>query len=421
MGDLLTEERGKALFKEIVQRREAYVQRRSQAMTAQAQGDLAFAERFYAQELAPLLSAYTQSVENLLAFQIQLINDSAATLHHDNIIGLWALLGLAVAAVLAGLFFAWRITRSITRPLSLAVQFAQRVSDRDLTGKVQVQGRDEAAQLLQALQLMNDHLLAVLGNVRSGADSIAVAAREIAAGNLDLSSRTEQQASSLAETAATMEQLTTTVKQNSDNARLADSLADSAVQVATRSGHVVAQVVETMGEINSASRKVADIIGVIDSIAFQTNILALNAAVEAARAGEQGKGFAVVASEVRTLAQRSAQAAREIKGLIDHSVATAETGNRLVEEAGTTMQETVAGIHKLNDIMGEIKSASEEQSIGIEQVNQAVSQMDQVTQQNAALVEQAAAASDSLQDQAASLAQLVGSFKIESQVLALRE
>ena len=412
VGERLTEEKGKALFKEITQRRSEYVTRRNQALEARAKGDTATADRFFASELEPLLNAYSKSVEDLLKFQKQLIDENATQLNDENTLGFWSLTGLSGGALLIGLILAGYITRSITLPLNQAVAFAQRVSDRDLTGTVQVKGADETAQLLQALKTMNDNLLSVLSEVRSGADSIATAAREIAAGNIDLSSRTEEQASSLAETAATMEELTTTVKQNADNARQADTLAESAVHVATRSGQAVGKVVETMGAITDASRKVVDIISVIDSIAFQTNILALNAAVEAARAGEQGKGFAVVASEVRTLAQRSAQAAREIKELIDRSVVITEEGNRLVDEAGKTMEETVVSISKLNDIMGEIKSASEEQSIGIQQVNQAVAQMDQVTQQNAALVQEASAASDSLQDQASGLAGLVGTFRI---------
>jgi methyl-accepting chemotaxis protein len=249
--------------------------------------------------------------------------------------------------------------------------------------------------------------------VRSGADTIATASSQIAAGNLDLSSRTEQQASALEETASSMEELTSTVKQNSDNARQAGQLAQSASDVAVKGGAEVAQVVDTMGSINASSKKIVDIIGVIDGIAFQTNILALNAAVEAARAGEQGRGFAVVATEVRNLAQRAASAAKEIKSLIDDSVDKVNIGAKLVDQAGATMQEIVGSIRRVTDIMGEITAASREQTEGIEQVNQAIIQMDETTQQNAALVEEAAAAAASLQDQAGNLVELVSVFKID--------
>jgi len=277
----------------------------------------------------------------------------------------------------------------------------------------------ETGRLLQALKTMNDGLVSIVTEVRQGTDNIAAASTEIASGNLDLSSRTEEQASSLAETASSMEQLTSTVRQNADNARQANQLAMNASEVAQRGGAVVAQVVSTMDEINSSARKIVDIISVIDGIAFQTNILALNAAVEAARAGEQGKGFAVVATEVRSLAQRSAAAAKEIKELIGNSVDKVDAGSTLVSQAGATMDEVVTSIQRVTDIMGEITSASAEQSSGIEHVNHAISQMDSVTQQNAALVEEAAAAAASLQDQAASLAQVVSIFKLDDTRAAL--
>jgi methyl-accepting chemotaxis protein len=260
---------------------------------------------------------------------------------------------------------------------------------------------------------MNDSLVGIVANVRGGTDTIAIASQEISAGNMDLSARTEQQASALEETAASMEELTTTVKQNADNARQANQLSIAASEVATQGGAVVGQVIVTMGSINESARKIVDIIGVIDGIAFQTNILALNAAVEAARAGEQGRGFAVVASEVRTLAQRSAAAAKEIKELIGDSVDKVDTGAKLVDQAGATMNEVVASIRRVTDIMGEISSASHEQTGGIEQVNQAIGQMDQVTQQNAALVEEAAAAAASMEEQAGKLAQVVSVFKLD--------
>jgi methyl-accepting chemotaxis protein len=329
------------------------------------------------------------------------------------------MLALGAAALLLSAGIGFWITRSITAPLNQALQVANTVAAGDLTSRIIVNSTDETGQLLQALKGMNDSLVKVVSEVRSGTDTIATASNQIAAGNLDLSSRTEQQASSLEETASSMEELTSTVKQNADNARQANGLAESASEVAVRGGAVVSQVVDTMGAINESARKIVDIIGVIDGIAFQTNILALNAAVEAARAGEQGRGFAVVASEVRNLAQRSAAAAKEIKTLIGDSVEKVDTGAKLVDQAGATMDEIVASVKRVTDIMGEITAASQEQTSGIEQINQAINQMDEVTQQNASLVEEAAAASQAMQDQASSLAQAVSVFKLSgNQTLA---
>ncbi|MBI1892229.1 MAG: HAMP domain-containing protein [Burkholderiales bacterium] len=307
------------------------------------------------------------------------------------------------------------ICRSITKPLRRAVRVAQTVAGGDLSSLIEVDSKDEAGELLQALKDMNDSLQKIVGAVRESTDTIATASGQIASGNLDLSSRTEEQAASLEETASSMEELTSTVKHNADNARQANVLAVTASEVAHRGGNVVSQVVDTMGSIKNSSRKIVDIIGVIDSIAFQTNILALNAAVEAARAGEQGRGFAVVAAEVRSLAQRSASAAKEIKALIGDSVENVDAGSRLVDEAGTTIQQVVTSVKQLTDLMAEIAAASVEQSQGIEQINQAVVQMDQATQQNAALVEEAAAAASSMQHQAANLARTVGTFKLAAQ------
>jgi len=322
------------------------------------------------------------------------------------------LIGLGIAALAIGAACGWLLTRSITRPLAHAVGLARQVASGDLTADIRAESRDEVGDLVLALKTMNDNLLKTVTEVRAGTETIVTASQQIASGNLDLSSRTEQQASSLEETASSMEELTSTVRQNADNARQANVLAKNASQIAAHGGEVVSQVVATMASINASSKKIGDIIAVIDGIAFQTNILALNAAVEAARAGEQGRGFAVVASEVRNLAQRSAAAAKEIRGLISDSVTKVEAGGRLVDEAGVTMQEIVQGIGRVTDIMADITSASAEQSTGIEQVNEAITQMDGVTQQNAALVEEAAAAAASLQEQATTLAELVSVFNV---------
>ncbi|MDI3294005.1 methyl-accepting chemotaxis protein [Janthinobacterium tructae] len=325
----------------------------------------------------------------------------------------WVLLGGGAIAALLACMLAILLTRNITRPLVEAVAVAQRVAQGDLSSDIVVRSQDETGQLMAALRDMNTALVGIVGEVRGGTDTIATASAQIAVGTMDLSSRTEQQASSLEETASSMEELTAAVKQNADNALAARSLASAASAVAVKGGAVVSEVVQTMGSINDSSRKIADIIGVIDGIAFQTNILALNAAVEAARAGEQGRGFAVVATEVRNLAQRSASAAKEIKGLIDDSVEKVGAGSKLVDQAGTTMQDVVDSVQRLSAIIGEITDASEEQRLGIEQVNEAISQMDQVTQQNAALVEEAAAAANAMQDQAAQLSHAVQVFRLK--------
>src|SRR3989338_3229053 len=320
----------------------------------------------------------------------------------------------AVAAIAAGLMvFSWYVGSVLQRRVSEAQVIAARVRDGDLTGEVIDNVNDEFSPLLQALSDMQTSLTQVVSQVRQGSDSVATASAEISAGNSDLSARTENQASALEETAASMEELNSTVRQNAENARQANQLAQNASNVASQGGEVVADVVRTMKDINDSSRKISDIIGVIDGIAFQTNILALNAAVEAARAGEQGRGFAVVAGEVRNLAQRSAEAAKEIKGLIGASVDRVEAGSRLVADAGQTMSEIVGSVQRVSDIIGEITAASGEQSDGIGQVNTAVNQLDQMTQQNAALVEESAAAAESLKDQATRLAQVVSVFRID--------
>ncbi|APX74121.1 Serine chemoreceptor protein [Achromobacter insolitus] len=324
----------------------------------------------------------------------------------------YAVLAVVIVAVwLAAFLF---MNRVVLRPLRAVSESFDKIAGGDLTVRVEVSSTNEIGTLMAAVKRMQESLTRTVSAVRRGVDEINVGSREISAGNTDLSSRTEEQAASLEETAASMEQLASTVKQNADNARQANQLAASASDVAERGGSAVSEVVDTMQEISASSRKISEIVSVIDGIAFQTNILALNAAVEAARAGEQGKGFAVVAGEVRSLAQRSAQAAKEIKGLIEDSVAKVGAGSQQVERAGATMQEIVASVKRVTDIMGEISAASEEQSSGIDQVNRAVSQMDEVTQQNAALVEEAAAAAGSLQEQAERLAEAVAVFKINA-------
>jgi len=333
-----------------------------------------------------------------------------------------ALVLVLVALVVASAIVFW-LVRHIMKQLggepAYAVEVARAISEGDFSRSVNLE-RGDTSSLLYAINAMRQNLTGTIGDIRNATETIATASSQIAAGNLDLSSRTEEQASSLEETASSMEELTSTVKQNAENARQANQLVVSTADVAVRGGQVVGQVVDTMTSIKDSSRKIADIIGVIDGIAFQTNILALNAAVEAARAGEQGRGFAVVASEVRNLAQRSAGAAKEIKALIEDSVGKVDAGGKLVDEAGKTMDEIVSSVKRVTDIMSEIAAASQEQSSGIEQVNQAIGQMDDVTQQNAALVEEAAAASESLQDQAAKLAEVVSVFKLEGAAYSAR-
>ena len=412
---LVKSDKGKALMAEVAEQRKHYSAIRDEAFRRKAaQGaDDAFAA-FVADRMMPAMKAYLASVEDVVAFQDQLFADA-----NNRIDAVYAeawrlLVGLGLFALACGAVFGVLLTRGITRPLARAVGLAQQVAAGDLTARIEVSSRDEVGELLAALKRMNGNLLKTVTEVRAGTETIVTASRQIASGNLDLSSRTEEQASSLEETASSMEELTSTVRQNADNARQANTLARSASEVAVRGGEVVSQVVTTMASINESSKKIGDIIAVIDGIAFQTNILALNAAVEAARAGEQGRGFAVVASEVRNLAQRSAAAAREIRGLITDSVAKVDAGGQLVQQAGATMDEIVQGITRVTDIMSGIASASAEQTMGIEQVNAAITQMDDVTQQNAALVEEAAAAAASLEEQAATLSQLVSTFKVDA-------
>ena len=370
------------------------------------------AQRLASEVVYPLFAVAKRDLDALQKLQIDEANRvyTETRQHYDTTRA--SVLAAIAGSVLLAVFFGWRITRSITEPVRRAAEAASRVAEGDLTVDLTTQGKDETAQLLEALSHMKDNLTRIVSDVRQNASSVATASAQIAQGNQDLSSRTEQQASALEQTAASMEELSGTVRQNADNARQGNQLAMSASAVAVQGGEVVGQVVDTMKGINASSRKIADIISVIDGIAFQTNILALNAAVEAARAGEQGRGFAVVASEVRSLAGRSAEAAKEIKGLIADSVQRVEQGTALVDQAGATMAEVVSAIRRVTDIMGEISAASSEQSTGVAQVGEAVTQLDQATQQNAALVEQSAAAAESLKAQAQQLVQAVAVFTL---------
>jgi methyl-accepting chemotaxis protein len=363
-------------------------------------------------EAGPAAQRWQDALDENIAFQESNSEKQHQAATADYLQARNMLIGANVLCVILAALFGWLITRSIVSPMNRAIGATERFAEGDLTVDLVSEGKDETAQLTAALAHMKDNLVRIVSGVRSNADSVSTASAQIASGNMDLSSRTEQQASSLEETAASMEELSSTVKQNSDNAKQANQLALGASTVAIKGGEVVGQVVETMKGINDSSKKIADIISVIDGIAFQTNILALNAAVEAARAGEQGRGFAVVASEVRSLAQRSAEAAKEIKTLIGASVERVAQGTQLVDQAGVTMSEIVTAIKRVTDIMGEISSASVEQSAGVSQVGEAITQMDQVTQQNAALVEQSAAAAESLKGQAKQLVQAVSVFKL---------
>jgi methyl-accepting chemotaxis protein len=411
---LIDSEEGKHLFADVIAKRKIYSDIRDGIFTMKNAGEANEADikASIDGKLLPAMKTYVASVQKVADYQESLFNQANARIDDVSAQARMLMGALGAAALAIGATLAWALSRSITRPLNHALRMAQTVAAGDLTSRIEASSKDEVGQLLDALKSMNASLLQTVTEVRTGTDTIATASKQIAAGNLDLSSRTEEQASSLEETASSMEELTATVKQNADNARQANMLAEAASGVAARGGVVIGQVVGTMGEINASARQIADIISVIDGIAFQTNILALNAAVEAARAGEQGRGFAVVATEVRSLAQRSAAAAKDIKNLIDNSVERVEAGSRLVNEAGKTMHDIVDSVGRVTGIISEISAAGQEQTAGIDQINQAISQMDQVTQQNAALVEEAAAASEALQDQAARLASVVSVFKI---------
>jgi methyl-accepting chemotaxis protein len=382
------------------------------AVAALRANDIAGANRIVVEKIRPLYQPVGAGIAALKQLQLDVAQTEFKAAESRYKLVRMVAISAIVAGVLFAVLFGMALIRGISRSLQNAVDISEAVAQGDLTRQVDTSGRDEVAQVLQALAAMQRKLGQIVSTVRQGSESVASASTQIAQGNQDLSGRTESQASALEETAASMEELGSTVKQNADNARQANQLAQSASTVAVQGGEVVAQVVDTMKGINDSSKKIADIINVIDGIAFQTNILALNAAVEAARAGEQGRGFAVVAGEVRNLASRSAEAAKEIKQLITDSVTRVEQGTALVDQAGNTMNEVVTSIRRVTDIMGEISAASSEQNAGVAQIGEAVVQMDQVTQQNAALVEEMAAAASSLNGQAQDLVQAVSVFRL---------
>ncbi|WP_219132662.1 methyl-accepting chemotaxis protein [Janthinobacterium sp. UMAB-60] len=410
---LINTPKGQELLQAVMTSRESYARTRDANIKLLQEGKTETAGIFLLTQLRYPQEKFLTALAAMAGFQESLMAAEGKQALADGRLAIILTLSLSLAATAIAIALAVLISRSISRPIAEAVKVAQRVAAGDLSGSIDARGNDETGLLLRALKEMNDNLQGIVARVRHGTDAIAHGSREIASGNMDLSSRTEQQASSLEETASSMEELTSTVKQNGENARQANQMAQSASSVASKGGQVVAEVITTMDSINASSKKIVDIIGVIDGIAFQTNILALNAAVEAARAGEQGRGFAVVATEVRNLAHRSAAAAKEIKILIDDSVQQVNLGSNLVNQAGSTMEEIVSSVRRVTDIMAEITSASNEQEAGIEQINQAITEMDAVTQQNAALVEEAAAASEALQDQAGILAEAVSVFKLD--------
>jgi len=407
----------KKLFDQVGQLRKDYLAAREEVSKFKQAGDAESANKVFSERFEPTSRNYLAGVQQMVDMQRAQLDEAgkrSETLRAQTTLFLEV---CTVVSLLLGAVLAWLLATSITRPLRHAEAIAEAIANMDLTGQPQASyANDETGRLLRALDLMRSALQGSLQQVRGVVDSISTASTQIAIGNQDLSARTEQTASSLQETASSMEELTSTVRQSADSAVQANQLAASAAAVAERGGAVVSQVVSTMDEINASSKKISDIIGTIDGIAFQTNILALNAAVEAARAGEQGRGFAVVATEVRSLAQRSAQAAKEIKSLIGVSVEKVESGAALVKNAGTTMTEIVSSVRRVTDIIGEISAAASEQSQGIGQVNVAVSQLDQMTQQNAALVEESTAAAESLKDQAARLSEVVGAFRLGAAV-----
>jgi methyl-accepting chemotaxis protein len=411
IGELANSSEQKRLIDEITVQRDAYQKMRGGLLKRKEAGEDVNAEVIA--KVFPAAQAYLASVNTIVDYQRKQMDVTKAAADAAAHQGQLALAGGCLLALLAGTGIAFLLTRSVVTPVRKAQEAAEAIAAGDLSAAIGSTCADEVGQLMRAMGAMVESLRGIVGVVRASSDSIATGSSEIATGNADLSQRTEEQASNLQQTAASMEQLSATVKSNADTARTATQLAGSASAVAERGGVVVGQVVGTMEAITASSKKIVDIIGVIDGIAFQTNILALNAAVEAARAGEQGRGFAVVASEVRSLAQRSAAAAKEIKGLITDSVEKVEAGSTQVGEAGRTMADIVAQVKRVNDLIGEISAATTEQTLGIGQVSDAVTQLDQVTQQNSALVEESAAAAESLNHQAAKLVAAVSVFRLE--------
>ncbi|QUP55636.1 HAMP domain-containing protein (plasmid) [Ralstonia syzygii] len=411
---LLTTDQGKALFKEQFDARSAYGASVRKFFALVDADNAQEARALYQGDMSRLQDRYYVLVDKMVDHQAGEMEHDVSEAAAQGANAKIQMIVLAVLATLLAIATGAFITRTITRPINHAMHLAEAVAQGNLTHRLEVGTQDEIGRLLAALKHMIENLHGIVSQVRGGTDTITRASSEVASGNIDLSGRTEQQASSLEETAAAMEQLTSTVKQNADNAQEASRLASNASMVATKGGDAVDEAIQTMSTINTSSRKIVDIIGVIDGIAFQTNILALNAAVEAARAGEQGRGFAVVAGEVRSLAQRSAAAAKEIKALIEDSVNHVSTGSAKVEEAGQIIRDVVAGIQNVTNIVSEISASSREQSDGIEQINEAITQMDKATQENASLVEESATAAQALQDQANQLADMVSTFKLHA-------
>ncbi|MBB3281376.1 methyl-accepting chemotaxis protein [Mitsuaria sp. BK037] len=412
LGATVHSERGKAALQALVEGRAKFKDKERQLVDLIKAGKVDEGRTLLVTDILPLQTVYLEAVERFVETQAESMEEFGAQASALARGARTLMIVLSVIAVLLAVGIAVLLTRSITRPIAQAVRVAETVAAGDLTSTIAVGALDETGQLLAALRSMNDSLVRIVGEVRLSSESIATGSTQIATGSMDLSHRTEEQASSLEQTAAAMEEVASTVQRSADSARNATALAATASEVATRGGSAVAEIVATMRDISASSTRIADITGVIDGIAFQTNILALNAAVEAARAGEQGRGFAVVAGEVRTLAQRAATAAKEIRALIGENVSRVETGSRLVEGAGTTMDEIVRQIRQVAELITEIGTATGQQSLGIGEVSKAVHVLDQVTQQNAALVEESAAAADSLSQQARRLTELVGAFKL---------